>query len=245
MNIKLVFIFCALLIMMGISCSDSNPNSPNDSIDSGEYELLVKYDSIRSYPGGGGIFPIKINPLEGFDGKVILRVVADRRLNAIIRNDTLNKNLTIANLIISPDSNISISDTQILLIASHAGREKEILLNVEIFNWESGEFETSDDKLTNFRDWAINRGFDFSELLNDDTFKYRTYPEILIVEHSTYISEKYEVRICYHVMIPPHDWSMILIRPLNSVEAVKSARRESDGTISEIPVSEYPILLGY
>jgi hypothetical protein len=74
---------------------------------------------------------------------------------------------------------------------------------------------------------------------------YLTYPMHLIVEHWTFLSTAWEVRLCRHIMIPPHDWSMILFRRLGTLEPVLAARRETDGSIHQIPVSEYPVLYGF
>ena len=46
-------------------------------------------------------------------------------------------------------------------------------------------------------------------------------------------------------MIPPYDWSMLWLRKRGEVEAIFAAKRESDGTVYEIPVGDYPIFYGY
>ena len=48
-----------------------------------------------------------------------------------------------------------------------------------------------------------------------------------------------------YVMIPPYDWSMLYLRKRGTLEPIFAAKRETDNTIHEIPVSDYPILFGY
>ncbi len=72
-----------------------------------------------------------------------------------------------------------------------------------------------------------------------------TYPEILVVEHWTFLNPTWEMRMCFHVMIPPYDWSMLTIRSRGEWDFQFAAKRESDGTTYEIPVAEYPVMCGY
>ena len=53
------------------------------------------------------------------------------------------------------------------------------------------------------------------------------------------------MRICYHVMISPYNWSMLWLRPWGKVDAIFAAKRESDGTTYEISISDYPTYYGY
>jgi len=46
-------------------------------------------------------------------------------------------------------------------------------------------------------------------------------------------------------MIPPHDWSKIYIRKRNSIDGEFAAMQESDGTISQIEIGDYPTMFGY
>ena len=46
-------------------------------------------------------------------------------------------------------------------------------------------------------------------------------------------------------MIPPYNWSKLLLRERGEVDAIFSAKRESDGTTYEISIDEYPTFYGY
>jgi hypothetical protein len=62
------------------------------------------------------------------------------------------------------------------------------------------------------------------------------------------MSKDWEVRFCFHVMIPPYDWTKIMIRERDEWEPAIAGKREHDGVdykLSEIPISEYPTFYGY
>ena len=123
--------------------------------------------------------------------------------------------------------------------------EETILLEVEMFNWTSESLPNAIIKRDEFIDWLEINHPEFGSFSTANSFAYITYPAHLVVEHWTFLYDEWEMRICYHVMIPPYDWSMIWLRPRGEIDAIFSAKRESDGTTYEILVSEYPIFYNY
>ena len=124
-------------------------------------------------------------------------------------------------------------------------QNEEIILEVEIFNWTSENLPDAIIKRDQLVNWLELDHPEFGTFSNQNNYAYLTYPAHYVVEHWTFLYEKWEMRICYHVMIPPHDWSMVWLRPRGEFDAIFSAKRESDGTIYEIPITEYPIMYGY
>ncbi|UCF13521.1 MAG: hypothetical protein JSW06_04485 [Thermoplasmatales archaeon] len=122
---------------------------------------------------------------------------------------------------------------------------RRLVLEVEMFNWSSDNLPDAIIKRDELIDWLELEYPEFGNFSDKESFAYMTYPEILIVEHWTFLCKCWEMRICYHVMIPPHDWSKICLRRRGEVNPIFAAMRESDGTIYEINVSEYPIMFGY
>ena len=94
-------------------------------------------------------------------------------------------------------------------------------------------------------DWLETNHPEFGSFSTANSYAYITYLAHLIVEHWTFLYDEWEMRICFHVMIPPYDWSMIWLRPRGEVDAIFSAKRESDGTVYEIPISDYPTYYNY
>ena len=122
---------------------------------------------------------------------------------------------------------------------------RKLVFEVEIFNWSSDNLPDAIVKKDELIKWLESKHPEFGTFSDKESFAYVTYPGILIVEHWTFLYKEWEVRICYHVMIPPHDWSKIWLRKLGEVQPIFAAIQESDGTTYEIPVSDYPTFYGY
>jgi len=122
---------------------------------------------------------------------------------------------------------------------------RKLVLEVEIFNWSSDNLPEAIIKRDKLIDWLEVEHPEFGTFSDMDTFAYVTYPAHLVVEHWTFLYKEWEMRICYHVMIPPHDWSMLCLRKRGEVNPIFAAYRESDSTTYEIPVTEYPTFYGY
>ena len=213
-------------------------------VDRGNYTITSKYDTIRSYPGGGGIFVFKISPGTDFSGKVMLELKADKQLNASLQKDVLNEADTVCDIIIAPNEAISLEKYSIKLTASHGGVEKSKEFHVGIMDW-TGNINDAIIKLNEFKTWISENYPDYAGLFDNARLIWSTYPQTLIVEHYTFLTDDYEVRICYHVMVPPSDWSMLSIRKRNSTEALFAAKRETGGIFHTMPVSDYPEMYGY
>jgi len=123
--------------------------------------------------------------------------------------------------------------------------DETLVLEVEMFDWTSDNLPDAIIKRDELIDWLETEHPELGTFSGENCFSYVTYPAHLIVEHWTFLYEKWEMRICYHVMIPPHNWSMLWLRPRGEVNAVIAVKRESDGSTYEIPVSDYPSFYGY
>ena len=213
-----------------------------DGTGNARFTLHAVYDTIQSYPGGGGLFLLYYTPLEGFDGIDSYSLSGQRHMS---ENSTLHQladNDTVFELLVKPDLDCSLQDQKIGLTVYGEEGYKKINLVVSVV--DNGVNEEATGKLNEFKSWLTERDSSLGALLDSDYFLYKTYLT-LVVEHYTVLTDEYEIRFCYHVMIPPDDWSMIRVRKRNVLEPEFAARRESDGTINEIPVSEYPSMFGY
>jgi hypothetical protein len=136
---------------------------------------------------------------------------------------------------------------EILITAKNKTTSKSILLEVEMCNWDNAIPQENLDRFNNMIDLLVKQNNKYEFLKYESFFSYYTYPQILVVRHSTFLSEFWEVRFCHHVMIPPDDWSMISIRKRGEIEAEIAYKQDSsiDDYVYEIPISEYPIFDGY
>jgi hypothetical protein len=255
---------CLLICFMIPGCSNDsavhnqNQANPLSSIEPGiddpgtrSFSIVPKYSYIRSYPGGGGIFIVRLLDTGMFIRNVNLYLRAHPSLNASLDRNTLNSRHNIAEITIQPSESIEIDTFEIELYAayddflSHTGQYVKITLEVEVMQWGPTNPSNVISKMDEFVLWLETVHPELGDFSNRIWFPYMTYPQIWIVEHWTFLDEDWEFRLAYHVMIPPYDWSKILLRRRGQWDPVLAAERESDGTIHEIPISEYPIMYGY
>ena len=255
---------CVLICFMIPGCSDDktvsdeyqvNPLSSIglEDIDLSElaFAIVPKYSYIRSHPGGGGIFVVSLLTGAGFTGNVNLSLRAHPSLNASLDRNTLNSRYNIAEITIQPSETIEIDTFEIEVRAVHTGspshiaRYQTVSLEVEVFQWGPTSPSNVIPKRDEFIGWLETEHPELGNFTNRIWFPYVTYPQIWVVEHWTFLDEDWEFRLAYHVMIPPYDWSKILLRRRGEWNPVLAAIRETDGTIHEIPISDYPLMFGY
>lgn len=215
-------------------------------VESDEYFAMeAKYCYIQSYPNGGGVFLVNMTPGPKFYGNVSLKIIADDYLNACLDKNILNESSRVVEITIRPDELTEINMHKIKLIAIHEESFKIIPLEVEMFDCIAKDPSAYIiDKKDEFIKWIEGEHPEFGDFSEHDWFTYRTY-SVFEVEHWTFLSEDWEMRICCHITIPLYNWSKIRLRHRGEIDPVFAATCEYDGTKYEIPISEYPILYGY
>ena len=214
--------------------------------DAGSFTLRATAGAVRSFPGGGGLFVVSIRPDAGFAGMVRLSLDADPALHAQLDRYLLDRSDSVAEIRIAPDDDAPIDNLTIVLTATHNGVHTTLPLTVEMFEWEQSK--TPGEEIgyrDTFISWLNDAHPELDISAADHFLRWHTYPQIIIVEHWTFLSRDWELRVCYHVMIPPHDWSKMLLRRRGSTRPILAAHRDTEGHITEIPIEEYPILDGY
>jgi hypothetical protein len=243
MNHIHVWILLPILLVAG--CTDDLPIPP-DFLDAGGYTLSARYTHIRSYPGGGGIFTVYIEPEADFAGTVRLSLLGEQGAICTLNRKVLDRTCRVAELRLSPDAGMPVENFTIQVKAEHAYSSKVLPLNVTMYDWSHGDPDQELVLLDRYLDWVRANHPELGAIPMESHRRYLTYPEHLIVEHWTFLTPTWELRLCRHVMIPPHDWSMVLLRRFGSLEPVLAARLDNSASeIHEISVAEYPILYGY
>jgi hypothetical protein len=248
LNMHIMFLLVSLVLTFP-SCmegfDDVIPIEPTPPTDAGSLSLQTRYDSIRSYPGGGGVFTIAILPDREFAGRAILTINADPALGARLDRSTLNASRNVSELRLQPRTDIEPGPYVISLQVTHNKAKYTRSLLVRVYPWSQYEPGAEMEKREPFLAWLASAHPELGGITTQSFHRYMTYPEILIVEHWTFLSSAWDMRLCFHVMVPPDDGSMILLRRTQSLTPLLAARRESDGSIHEIPIEEYPLLCGY
>lgn len=227
-----------LLFFLCLSFSGcTNINSEN---------IKIKYDYIQSYPGGGGIFPIRLKLSDSDQRNIDLDCKCDPKLKDHFSPKSIKNNTCTTNLIIKPSETITQGNYKILLTLKNDFMYEIKIIEVEIFNSSNeGASNYILEKKDTFLSWIETSYPEYNNLLNQTWFSYRTYSNILVVEHWTFLSSEYELRICSHITTPPYNWSKMMLRSLNQIESDLAAHQEYNGFISEISIQEYPTFYGY
>ncbi len=247
-----------LLCTLFFACSDREPvQSEKHSaigtamsvdpyyIDRRDFKIDAKYSKIRSHPSGGGVFIVRMADSHASPHDFSLFLESSPELRARIDINETGGSYGIAEISIRPDQSIDTGVHPITLYASNSNNTGAIELKVDVINWPAGNPEAADFKRDEFVEWLEAEHPELGEFTGRDWVSYLTYPGILVVEHWTFLDQDWEMRICFHVTIPPYDWSMLLLRPRGQWDPILAAMRESDGTTYEIPIDEYPTFFAY
>jgi len=236
---KLVLIPVLILHLL-IACD-------KEKSESSAFVLESTYDSIRSCPEGGGVFIVALADENNTIGQVQLNLDALSGLNSSCTRTEIDKEFPVAEIIINPGENIPAGDYEISVHASNSVCDTIVKLTVTVYDWSAEIGENPLLKKDEFATWLQNEYHEFEITPNTQwDIIYPTYPQILIVDHVTFLNDVYELRLCLHEMIPPDDWSMIRLRKRNEAEPFFAARQDSTGgAMYHIPVGEYPEMYGY
>ncbi len=232
--------FCATMACsIPLGCW-SDPSAVGGPGDSGSFNLETQYTSLRSYRCGGGVFVIRMVPDDNFGGTVELGIVADEPLHAAVDRPVLGLSQLVAEITFCPDTAATIGIHHVTVTACHGDSTHELPLEVNLVPYSAADTTYPVVKRNEFLGWLAIEYPQYAAVLSQSWSTYATHPGILVVEHWTFLSETWEMRLCYHVTIPPYNWSMLMLRRRGEYDPVFAAKRESDGTLYEIPVSEYP-----
>ncbi|HOJ03024.1 MAG TPA: hypothetical protein PK916_03380 [Bacteroidota bacterium] len=242
----LILCAAALLLPFG-ACNDDNPDQPpiTPQKNAGSFTLHATYPGVRSCPGGGGIFTISVDTTQDFRGDVQLSVQADPRLHATLLRSTLVAGARVAELTIAPEIGIPVDSFGVTVTAVHGDSSKQLRLGVDVIAWEMGAAGEEVPLRNTMLAWLCKRHPELAELQSQVWWRFVTYPQHLVVEHWTFVSDVWELRMCRHVTISPYTWSLMRLRRLGTCAPELAMRREGDGSMQEIPIADYPILYGY
>jgi hypothetical protein len=253
-NLSLLMMFFFVLIIAGCSTENSTAPSTSDLAlkkkpvsggGTGEFTIEAKYTYCRSYPTGGGIYILRVVPGAGFDGDVLLSLDATSKLGATLDRTTVTATETVFEVALHPSRQMATGLTTFDVVATNSDMTQTVTLEADIWNWGGAGSSTAIEKREDFVIWLEQNHPELGTFSNRSWDSYLTYPGIMIVEHWTHLDVEWEFRVCHHVMIPPDDWSKMCLRRRGEWDPILAAHRESDGTIYEIPIEDYPTFYGY
>ena len=218
--------------------------------DKGNYVLEADPDSLVSYSGGGGLFVLSLVPGQTFDGKVVLSLVADPRLNAELRTTILTRNNPVTDVTIRPDTLTPPTIFNIAVLALHAGVADTIHLGVSTLVDASpwGELEDKGGtyaalRREEFVEWLQSAHPELGIRVGQDWFGYNRQPGNwegdLYVGGGiwVFLNPIWEMQI-RSIVIPRSPFWMLL-RKRDEREPTLAAKKDSEGTIFEISIDEF------
>ena len=258
-----VFVAALSLLILWVGCSIENPADSRvnqgpvtssvltSAIGTGGFDLEVKYDSIGSYPGGGGVYLIRLIPEVTLNGDVQLTVDASNVLGAELRTPVLSAQSPIGELTIEPKCRAP-KELQyfITVTAANKSMQRTVELEVNTVPWLHLTPEWGWWTKATFDSWLTTAHPELGDMSAMDWKMYFTYPGIVGAEHWTFLNEDWEYRTCQAVLPAPRDYSLMWLRPRGEWDGILAAKREWDEVaqeyvIYEIPVEDYPTKGGY
>ncbi|MFX1548412.1 MAG: hypothetical protein ACFFCU_19545, partial [Promethearchaeota archaeon] len=96
-----------------------------------------------------------------------------------------------------------------------------------VWEWEGSEQEQVYEKLAPFITYFSLNKPDFN--ISSSTLWEITCNDagFLVVEHCLLKSETWELELSWHVMIPPHDWVTVYLRPRSQIKPIWGGMIES------------------
>jgi len=130
-------------------------------------------------------------------------------------------------LFVKPNSTHLNHDIEIKLVCVDNNINIEGFATIKIIDWASKnitEVEIMRDAFVSY--FSSNQSsFGINETIVWDGFD--NAPQILIVEHYLFRSAFWELALSRHVMIAPHDWVRVYLRPRNQISPLWSGIIES------------------
>jgi len=214
------------------------------TLDNG-FVIEPKYTFITSYREGGGVFLLSLICGDEFSGNVSLSVDAPEELHASLFSNVINTSCPVAEVIVQPDNTTVDGDYVVTVEATNGQQSRYVHLKVNISYWYSGDPWYAIIKFEEFLPWLEQNHPEVGDLSLEDWWIYQTYTHILIVEHWTFLSDNWEVRLKIHATIPPHNWTKLWIRPRGVLMGLFAVKREYNGTTYEILIEEFSWKYGY
>ena len=213
---------------------DSDSSNKTESKDKGTYTLIVDPLTVESYPTGGGLFIITLEPSDDFEGDVNITIEANPALNAQITTEKLSLKNRVAEIEIHPDSTVTSRTDTLKVLFEHNNKTKPIILTVTICIQWGLETMPCPSWHSEFLQWIKTEHQEFSIEGGEDWFGWFKYPCLEGVGVWMYINQKWEITVVIEVFPPFKKW--FLLRKRGEVIPKLCAREYPDNTFIEYPI---------
>jgi len=230
-NVLYILIIGSLLLIF-ISCSSNSDRIYEYEADLGDFELERSADSVKSYPGGGGVFIIKLDPDSVFNNSVSISINADEVLNADLTELTISNGHPITEISIQPGTTenetfpITVTGTCESLI-------KTVDLTVLMYDAVGDVPQQFIDARDEIIGWVVTHHPEHSEL---DAMEFSSYKTSLgAVYGSTnweFLNDTWHLRLAIPTSIDPP--ATMYLRYRGEWDYVLTVRKNPDGSIEEL-----------
>ena len=238
---KVFSLICYILIAFFLSgCLLADDSK--ESEDNGSYSLISNKIQIDSFPEGGGLFILSMEPSEDFEGEIHLSIEADQKLNAILYEKSLSITKYVSEVEFYPDSTIAFGTFPINIISRHGGIKESLMLSVEIHDPIYPNGPSTPYPPQKFVAW-LNEGYPGMGISPGIKWiYYRNEPIITMPGSSleqTWLNQSWEMTVYTKGPYPYKSW--YLLRKRGEVLPVFAAKRENLNYNAhyEIDVAEY------
>ena len=119
----------------------------------------------------------------------------------------------VAEVIVIPDQ-VSVNKTLTIVISGNRGGViRTETVEIEVIEGEDDLSEVAVQMRNKFAPWLAANHSELGITSETEWIGTTVNPRILVVMHYIFYSENWEMYVTWHVMIPPHDWTRIYLRP--------------------------------
>lgn len=256
----------AVLIILGLilaGCSGDGPAvAPvNDSITAmttalgggqGSFALEAKYTYFKSYPSGQAIYLLRIEPGPDFSGDATVKVTADRLIKTELTSTHLNTESPMTELVLQPSKQLPFKSLHFITVTvSNQTHEESVELELELVDWGVNSMNRAVTARERFIDWLAVAHPELGNFGGEQWQVYCHYPQIIIHEHYTHLSDDWEFRVSCHITWNPEDYCETMwLRPRGQWDPVLAAKYEwdeanQDYIIYETSLDDWDYYFGY
>ncbi len=181
---------------------------------------------MRSYPGNIAWLVAEVESDESIDFEV------ETDLEIPIESNIWSTSISsyIIEIFLHPTENLIDKEIGVNLFAITSKQKLPIgSSNIQVINWTS---QILSDDILNIRNQFLNyieANTSFTNINSSTNWNFCGTVPILIVEHYLFKSEFWEMEISRHVMIQPHDWIQVYLRPRNQANPAVCLKVDSWG----------------
>lgn len=226
--------------------------APVRSPGSGSFTLEAKYTYFKNYPGGNAIYLLRIIPGPDFSGDATVKASADRLIKTEFTNTHLNSETLMTELVVDPSKQLPYGTYFITVTVSNQTQQESVELELQLMDWGVNSATRAVTARDQFIDWLA---VEYPGLGSFDVEPweklYCHYPEVIIHEHYTFLSDNWEFRVSCHITWIPEDYyTTFWLRPRGEWEPILAVERVWDEATQgyvflEVPLEDWNYINGY